>query len=113
VEPRGTGMVRREVRGEVEDRGVQGPSRHSVGHRTRRTPRSCQPIPWTRAFGPSPIRVPEARAGSLRRGQRSSGKSQMHYPRVGARRGPLQRPSAQVPGNPPLVASGGRRDLLA
>ena len=57
-------MVRREVRGDVEDRAVRGPSRRSIGHRVRRTPRSCRLIPWTRAFGPSPIRVQEARAGS-------------------------------------------------
>src|SRR5512135_108933 len=57
-------MVRREVRGEVEDRGVRGPSRRSIGHRACRTPRSCRLIPWTRAFGPSPIGVQEARARS-------------------------------------------------
>jgi hypothetical protein len=57
-------MVRREVRGDVEDRAVRGPSRRSMGHRVRRTPQFCQPIPWTRGFGSSPIRVQEARAGS-------------------------------------------------
>ena len=64
VEPRRTGMVRREVRGDVEDRAVRGPSRRSIGHPARRTPRSRRLIPWTRAFGPSPIRVQEARARS-------------------------------------------------
>ena len=57
-------MVRREVRGDVEDRAVGGPSRRSIGHPTRRTPRSLRLIPWTRAFGPRPIRVQEARARS-------------------------------------------------
>ena len=33
-------MVRREVRGKVEDRGVRGPLRRSIGHRAHRTPRS-------------------------------------------------------------------------
>ena len=64
VEPRRTGMVRREVRGEVEERGVRGPSRRSIEHRARRTPRSCRPIPWTWSFGPSPIGVQMARARS-------------------------------------------------
>jgi len=59
-------MVRHEVRGDVEDRGVQGPSTRSIGHRARRTPRACRPIPRTRAFGPSPIGVQEARARSRR-----------------------------------------------
>ncbi len=57
-------MVRREVRGDVEDRALRGPSRRSMGRRVRRTPQFCQPIPWTRAFGPSPIPVQEAWAGS-------------------------------------------------
>ena len=56
-------MVHREVRGDVEDLAMRGPSRRSTGHRVRRTPQSCRLIPWTRAFGPSPIRVQEARAG--------------------------------------------------
>jgi hypothetical protein len=64
VEPRRTGMVRREVRGDVEDRGVQDPSRCSIGYRVRRMPQSCRLNLWTRVFGPSPIRVQEARAGS-------------------------------------------------
>ncbi len=37
VELEGTGMVRREVRGEVEERGVRGPSRRSIEHRACRT----------------------------------------------------------------------------
>ena len=31
-------MVRREMRGDVEDRAVRGPSRRSIGHRVRRMP---------------------------------------------------------------------------
>jgi hypothetical protein len=60
----GLNCARREVRGEVEERGVRGPSRRSIEHRARRTPRSCRPIPWTWSFGPSPIGVQEARARS-------------------------------------------------
>jgi hypothetical protein len=40
TEPRRTGMVRREVWGGVEERGVRGPSRRSIGNRARRTLRS-------------------------------------------------------------------------
>jgi hypothetical protein len=57
-------MVRREMRGEVEDQGVRGPSRRSIGHRVRRTPRTFRLISWIRAFGPSLIGVQEARARS-------------------------------------------------
>ena len=57
-------MVRREVWGEVQDWGVRVPLRRSVGHRVRRTPRSCRLTPWTRAFGPSPIGVQEPWARS-------------------------------------------------
>src|SRR4029077_11874876 len=54
-----TGMVRRVVWGEVQDWGVRVPLRRSVGHRARRTPRSCRFTAWTRAFGPCPIGVHE------------------------------------------------------
>lgn len=47
-------MVRREVRG------MQGPSRRSIGHGTRRTPRSCRIPSLTRPFGPSAIGVQES-----------------------------------------------------
>ena len=52
-------MVRRDVWGEGQDWGVRVPLRRSVGHRARRTPRSCRFTAWTRAFGPRPIGVHE------------------------------------------------------
>ena len=55
-------MVRREVRRDVEDRSVGGPSGRSIEHPARRTPRSLRLIPSTRAFGPSLISVQETRA---------------------------------------------------
>jgi hypothetical protein len=58
-------MVRREVRGEVENSGVRGPSRRSIGYRVRRTLRFCQLNPWTRAFGQSPIGIQEVRDGTV------------------------------------------------
>jgi hypothetical protein len=41
-------MVRREVRGEIEDRGVRGPSRRSIGHRPARRPEPADLILDTR-----------------------------------------------------------------
>src|SRR5947209_14350608 len=63
-EPRRTGTVRLEMRGEVADRGVRGPSGRSIGHRTRWTPRSCPRTPLTPAFGRRTIGVQEVRARS-------------------------------------------------
>ena len=52
VEPRRTGMVRREVRGDVEDRAVRGRSRSSMGHRVRRTPRILPTYPLDTGIRP-------------------------------------------------------------
>ena len=57
-------MVRREVRGHVEDRGRQG-SIEAFDRAPGPPDAPLAPIPpWTRAFGPSPIRVQETRARS-------------------------------------------------
>ena len=45
-------MVRREVRGGVEERGVRGLSRRSIGRWARRTPRSCRFTPLDRGSRP-------------------------------------------------------------
>jgi hypothetical protein len=57
-------MVRRAVRGDVEDRAVWGSMEASDWASGPPDAPILPTYPWTRAFGPSPIPVQEARAGS-------------------------------------------------
>src|SRR5690554_938086 len=60
VEPRRTGMVRREVGSNVEDQAARGPSTCPIGHRLSRMLQSRRLTCWTRASGLVLMRVPEA-----------------------------------------------------